>query len=82
MFSGAWTDQTGTRRPVVRLPAPPEGGKPYSVARAAIAAAFGLLNGPGAVTAGAKTRLKALSLKSSDAAALTARVGALGEDRS
>ncbi len=79
---GAWLDETGTRRLVVRVTAPPEDGKANAAVCVAIAAAFGLPKGAVAVTAGAKSRLKTLSLESSDAAALRAQLSALMEERS
>lgn len=79
---GAWMDGAGTRRLVVRVAAPPEDGKANAAVCAATAVAFGLPKGAVAVTAGAKSRLKTLSLESSDAAALKARLDALMEEQS
>lgn len=74
---GAWKDETGAVRLAVRVSAPPEDGRANAAVCAAVAAAFGLPKSVIAVTAGAKSRLKTLSVETDDAAAFEARLSAL-----
>lgn len=74
---GSWTDQHGTARLVVRVTAAPEDGQANKAVCAAVAAALCLPKSSIAITAGEKSRLKTLSIKTADAAALSARLQAL-----
>lgn len=74
---GVWTDEGGRERLVVRVAAPPEGGKANKAVCAAVAAALGLPKSAIAVTAGEKSRLKTLLIKTADIDSLKARLDTL-----
>lgn len=77
---GVWTDARGRAHLVVRVAAAPEDGKANKAACAAVAAALGLPKSAVAVTAGAKSRLKTLSIAVADDDAFRTRLAALMKD--
>jgi len=77
---GAWTDEHGQRRLIIRVAAPPEDGKANKAVCAALAKAFGLPKSAVAVTAGEKSRLKSLSVEAADIDAVMARLATLMKD--
>ncbi len=76
---GMWIDADGGQRLIVRVSAPPENGKANNAACEAVAEAFGLPRSAVAVTAGAKSRQKTLSIDATFDDAMRARLAALME---
>jgi uncharacterized protein len=74
---GHWADASGAVRLIVRVRAPPEDGRANAAVCAVVAEAFDLPKSAIAITAGAKSRLKTLTVETSDSAAFAARLNAL-----
>ncbi len=71
---GASTDANGQQRLTVRVSAPAQDGKANKALCSAVATALGLPKSAVAVTAGEKSRLKTLTIKTPDARGARARI--------